>query len=84
MSHKRQAIGVTLLSHHKSSKRVDLKRIDFKEDWWRIWDLNLGPSDYDSAALTTELIRQMGLCFRYPSRDYLPPPGLSSSSKNIN
>jgi hypothetical protein len=25
--------------------------------WWRIRDLNPGPTDYDSAALTTELIR---------------------------
>ena len=34
--------------------------------WWRIWDLNLGPSDYDSAALTTELIR---LKFRFNSAE---------------
>ena len=27
--------------------------------WWRIRDLNPGPTDYDSAALTTELIRHM-------------------------
>ena len=26
-------------------------------EWWRIRDLNPGPTDYDSAALTTELIR---------------------------
>lgn len=29
-------------------------------NWWRIRDLNPGPTDYDSAALTTELIRQKG------------------------
>lgn len=28
-----------------------------EEDWWRIRDLNPGPMDYDSTALTTELIR---------------------------
>jgi hypothetical protein len=27
--------------------------------WWRIRDLNPGPTDYDSAALTTELIRHV-------------------------
>ncbi len=27
--------------------------------WWRIRDLNPGPTDYDSAALTTELIRHL-------------------------
>ena len=27
------------------------------DEWWRIRDLNPGPTDYDSAALTTELIR---------------------------
>ena len=26
-------------------------------DWWRVRDLNPGPTDYDSAALTTELTR---------------------------
>ncbi len=29
----------------------------FKGNWWRIRDLNPGPKDYDSSALTTELIR---------------------------
>ena len=28
-------------------------------NWWRIRDLNPGPTDYDSAALTTELIRHL-------------------------
>ena len=27
--------------------------------WWRIRDLNPGPTDYDSAALTAELIRHI-------------------------
>ncbi len=27
-------------------------------DWWRSGDLNSGHADYDSAALTTELLRQ--------------------------
>ena len=26
--------------------------------WWRVRDLNPGPTDYDSAALTAELTRQ--------------------------
>src|SRR6185436_20151069 len=26
--------------------------------WWRVRDLNPGPTDYDSAALTTELTRR--------------------------
>ena len=29
----------------------------FKVNWWRIRDLNPGPKDYDSSALTAELIR---------------------------
>lgn len=29
------------------------------DEWWRIRDLNPGPTDYDSAALTTELIRHV-------------------------
>jgi hypothetical protein len=28
-----------------------------KERWWRVRDLNPGPTDYDSAALTAELTR---------------------------
>ena len=28
--------------------------------WWRIRDSNPGPKDYDSSALTTELIRHAG------------------------
>jgi hypothetical protein len=30
-----------------------------KGKWWRIRDLNPGPTDYDSAALTAELIRHV-------------------------
>ena len=33
------------------------KQKSFKDNWWRIRDLNPGPKDYDSSALTTELIR---------------------------
>jgi hypothetical protein len=28
---------------------------DFRELWWARQDLNLGPTDYESAALTAEL-----------------------------
>ncbi len=38
------------------------QKILIQEDqnkWWRIRDLNPGPTDYDSAALTTELIRHL-------------------------
>src|SRR5262245_50534848 len=34
--------------------------------WWRVRDLNPGPTDYDSAALTTELTR------RKSQADYFP------------
>src|SRR6478735_10343332 len=30
----------------------------YPEWWWRVRDLNPGPTDYDSAALTTELTRR--------------------------
>src|SRR3954452_19651203 len=31
--------------------------------WWRVRDLNPGPTDYDSAALTTELTRRRARYF---------------------
>ena len=37
----------------------DGKIKDKNTGWWRIRDLNPGPTDYDSAALTTELIRHL-------------------------
>ena len=43
--------------------------------WWRVRDLNPGPTDYDSAALTTELTRhaesrEFWHCVRLLSRKY--------------
>ncbi len=34
--------------------------------WWALQDLNLGPTDYESAALTAELrARRSGLSFEF-------------------
>lgn len=43
----------------QNTQSKTFKRLNSKDNtgWWRIRDLNPGPTDYDSAALTTELIR---------------------------
>src|SRR6478672_789576 len=47
----------------------------YPEWWWRVRDLNPGPTDYDSAALTTELTRRKALYFpgsRHPGQEKTP------------
>jgi hypothetical protein len=43
-----------------------LRTPNLEEKWWRFRDLNPGPTDYDSAALTTELNRQYVLHLLFP------------------
>src|SRR5258706_7878800 len=43
--------------------------------WWRVRDLNPGPTDYDSAALTTELTRRTRDFTRTTRQGKRSPPG---------
>src|SRR5215510_8199858 len=46
------------LQRHGALSLLVLKQRPLKETWWRVRDLNPGPTDYDSAALTAELTRR--------------------------
>lgn len=49
--------GKSRIERGNAGREMQQEKKIQEEDWWRIRDLNPGPMDYDSTALTTELIR---------------------------
>ena len=51
----RQLVRPEVVTHVAGTFRYPCVQVGHSLDWWARQDLNLGPTDYESAALTAEL-----------------------------